>query len=133
MVTIQIDFEVFKALTARRRDESHTENDVIRDLLGLPDASRSRGHQNSKSFQGAWVRKGISFPEGTQFRSTYKGKEHRGTVRNGCLVVNDEIFHTPSGAATGITGHAVNGWTFWECLLQGSDTWIPIAELRGRA
>lgn len=133
MVTIQIDFEVFKALTARRRDESYTENDVIRELLGLPDTSRSPGRQNSRSSKGDWVCKGVSFPEGTQFRSTYKGKEHVGIVRNGCLVVNEEAFHTPSGAGARIAGHAVNGWKFWECLLPRSDTWIPIAELRGQA
>jgi len=36
MATIDVDFEVFKALTLRRRCEEMTENDVIRELLGLP-------------------------------------------------------------------------------------------------
>jgi len=34
MAAIEIDFDVFKELTQRRRDESVTYNDVIRALLG---------------------------------------------------------------------------------------------------
>ena len=32
---IEIDFEVFKELTARRTHEGHTYNEVLRDVLGL--------------------------------------------------------------------------------------------------
>jgi hypothetical protein len=35
MAMIEVDFEVFKALTARREQESVTPNDVLRGLLGL--------------------------------------------------------------------------------------------------
>ena len=35
MRTIEVDFDVFKALTARRANEAVTENDVLRSLLGL--------------------------------------------------------------------------------------------------
>jgi hypothetical protein len=35
MVALDVDFEVFKALTNRRATESVTYNDVIRELLGL--------------------------------------------------------------------------------------------------
>ena len=36
MPTIEIDFEVFKALTMQREAESISYNDVIRGLLGTP-------------------------------------------------------------------------------------------------
>lgn len=35
MMTIDIDFDVFKELTRRRSSEEVTYNDVIRELLGL--------------------------------------------------------------------------------------------------
>ena len=36
MPTIEIDFDVFKALTLRRPSEEVSENDVLRQLLHLP-------------------------------------------------------------------------------------------------
>ena len=36
MNTIQIDFDVFKEITARRKSEAVSENDVLREVLGLP-------------------------------------------------------------------------------------------------
>src|SRR6266576_3665144 len=35
MRTIEVDFDVYKALTSRRPTEEVTENEVLRDLLGL--------------------------------------------------------------------------------------------------
>ena len=42
MPQIEIDFEVFKALTARRLTEYETENDVLRALLKLSISPRSK-------------------------------------------------------------------------------------------
>ena len=77
MAQIDVDFEVFKELTARRASESVTCNDVIRELLGLKNAAATTPKQN-----GAWVYRGVQFPDGTQLRATYKGKNiHRGDQR----------------------------------------------------
>ncbi len=71
MALIDVDFEVFKALTARRDTEGMTENDVIRGLLELPGpADRSKVDAPGLS----WTVKGVSFPPGTEFRVTYKGR-----------------------------------------------------------
>ena len=45
MATIEVDFDVFKALTMKRSSEEITENDVLRGLLGLP-ALRKSGSRN---------------------------------------------------------------------------------------
>ena len=134
MRTIDVDFDVFKALTTRRPSEDVTENDVLRNLLGLPtkrraDTSSSEGESPG---QGDWIVKGIRFPAGTEFRASYKGQNWLGRVERGALAVNGERFDTPSAAAVSIAKNPTNGWTFWECRLPGQASWQIIKGLRRR-
>lgn len=129
MTIIDVDFEVFKELTARRRSEEMTENEVLREILGLKPA-RSTSTVTTADSKGAWVSKGVSFPHGTEFRATYKGQQFFAIVKNGALVMNGKRFVSPSAAAVSITGNPVNGWRFWECLLPGSTKWKLAADLR---
>ena len=131
MPTIDVDFDVFKALTMRRPSEEVTENDVLRELLGLP----SGGTAHSKIGQPAqsgndWTVKGVRFPAGTEFRSSYKGKTYLARVENGALVLNGERFDAPSAAAMAITKNPVNGWTFWEARVPGQTSWRMLKALR---
>ena len=131
MRTIEVDFDVFKALTTRRPSEDVTENDVLRDLLGL----RSKRGPGAKAptetpDAGDWIVKGIRFPTGTEFRANYKGQTWLGRVERGALVVNGRRFDTPSAAAVFITKSPTNGWTFWECRLPGQASWQIIKGLR---
>ncbi len=129
MHTIEIDFDVFKELTFRRKSESMTENDVIRNLLKLSKSDNILTKPNKP--QGTpWVSKGVSFPHDTEFRASYKGQEYYGKVHQGSLVVNNEKFSSPSSAATSITENSVNGWIFWECLLPNTNKWRPINSLK---
>lgn len=132
MADVSVDFEVFKELTSRRRTEEMTENDVLRELLGLTKPAQKNGTVASVAEAGgvAWVSKGVSFPHGTQFRATYKGQQHTAVVRDGALVMNGKRFTSPSAAAVAISGNPVNGWRFWECLLPGSTKWKLAADLR---
>jgi len=131
MSTIEIDFEVFKELTVRRASESVSENDVIRDLLGLTkDTSSQNPLASVETGRLPWVCKNVSFPHSTEFRSSYKGQLYMAKVENGALVVNGERFTSPSAAAISITENAVNGWRFWECLLPGTSHWSLLADLR---
>ncbi len=132
MRTIEVDFDVFKALTLRRPNESVTENDVLRELLGLPP---SRAGQAPRAVSvapepGAWISKGVRFPPGTEFRAHYKGETHLARVENSALVLNGKRYDTPSAAAMSITGSPVNGWTFWECRVPGSAAWQVIKARR---
>lgn len=131
MVIIDVDFEVFKELTVRRRSEVMTENEVIREVLGLSKpANHPKAAAPSSSGGTPWVSKGVIFPHGTEFRATHKGQQHTGTVQNGALVLNGKRFSSPSAAAVAITGNPVNGWRFWECLIPGTTKWKIIADLR---
>jgi len=131
MRTIEVDFDVYKALTLRRPSENVTENDVLRELLRLPPKQQVAAPTSSPA-QGDWVAKAIRFPAGTEFRANYKGETHLARVDNGALVLNGERFDTPSSAAMSITKGPVNGWTFWECRLPGQAHWQMIKTLRDR-
>jgi hypothetical protein len=129
MRTIEVDFDVYKALTLRRPSEDVTENEVLRELLKLP-AKRQSAASTRGSEPGDWVAKGVRFPPGTEFRANYKGQTYLARVDNGALVLNGERFDTPSSAAMSITKVPVNGWTFWECRLPGQASWQMIKTLR---
>ena len=130
MMTIDVDFDVFKALTLRRSTEEVTYNDVLRELLGLSPQKSPVPLVTQVSGQGDWVTKGVRFPSGTEFRASYKGQTYYGKVESGGLVFDNKRFHSPSAAAVAITGHPVNGWTFWECRMPGKSSWQMIKSFR---
>ena len=130
MHTIDIDFDVFKALTAKRDREEMTHNDVLRRLLGLPVAESPAVAAIPDDDEGEWWAKGVRFPSGTRFRGKYKGLIHSGVVLDGALVVKGKRYNSPSAAAVSITESPVNGWTFWEAQLPGRSDWQMISSLR---
>ena len=132
MKTLDVDFDVFKALTLRRATEDITENDVIRELLGLATKRSAASATTGIPAEGDWITKGVRFPVGTEFRANYKGQTHLARVANAALVLNGQRFDTPSSAAMSITGNPVNGWNFWECRLPGQASWPTIRSLRKR-
>ena len=128
MQTIEIDFDVFKEITVRRKNEGITANDVLRELFGLEPKQKP---MTQKAQSGKpWVAKGVVFPHGTEFRSSHKGQMYYAKVDNGSLVLNDKKFYSPSAAAIEVTGNSVNGWVFWECKLPGKQIWQSINTLR---
>ena len=132
MATIEIDFDVFKTLTAKRSSEDVSYNDVLRDILGLGKRRHTpvQGPINGTVSAGDWVTKGVRFPAGTEFRATHKGHTHTARVESGALALNGQRFDTPSSAAMSITRTSVNGWTFWECRAPGKSSWQLITALR---
>jgi len=132
MTTIEIDFDVFKALTAKRLNESVTYNEVLRDVLGLgkPKQSPQSALGDGIASPGDWITKGVRFPSGTEFRATHKGHTHLGKVQNGALVLDGQRFSTPSSAAMSITKNSVNGWIFWECRFPNKTSWQLLTALR---
>jgi hypothetical protein len=131
MRTIEIDFDVFKAITARRPSENVSENDVLREVFGLPRKAPSPAPASPEPIAaGDWVTKGVRFPAGTEFRAIYKGQTFLARVEGGALVLNGKRYDSPSPAAVSITGSAVNGWRFWEARLPGQAGWKMIESMR---
>ena len=132
MPTIEVDFDVFKALTARRPTEEVSENEVLRQWLHLPRRSPPTARSDAPA-PDDWVTKGVRLPAGTELRATHKGQTHLARVAAGALVLEGKRFDSPSAAAMSITGHPVNGWTFWECRPPGQGRWLRMKALRRRS
>ena len=106
---------------------SQTTQQAGKKLLGLKIEKTNKKVDDSGT---PWVSKRVSFPHGTEFRTSYKGQQYFGKVQNGALVVNGKRYSSPSSAAVSITVSPVNGWRFWECMLPGATKWKTIATLR---
>ncbi len=131
MNTIEVDFEVLKALFNRRLSESVTYNDVLRTLLGLKSAVSTPAVSSvSASHSNDWISKGVRFPVGTEFRANYKGQTYLGKVEGGALFTRGRSFHSPSQAAVFITNNSVNGWIFWEARRPGEENWRILKSFR---
>ena len=128
MKQIEIDFDVYKMLTAMLETEEATYSDVIRRLVRQPVQATplvARG----KSF----IADGVEFPHGTDFRMRHKGQWFTAKVSNGSLAVGGRIYTSVSAPACEITHTSVNGWKYWECQLPGHTDWQSIDTMRHRA
>lgn len=129
MASIEVDFDVYKALTVRRETETVTYNDVLRDILGLR-AEPPEALSVPKKGLGCTF-KGVHFADGTQFRATYKGQTYAAEIAGSTWMDSDGNFYTsPSDAAKGVTHTNVNGWTFWEAKRPGDSRWCKLEALR---
>lgn len=142
---IEIDFEVFKQLTARLESEVESYNDVIRRLLSLPDRETAflpgeidapglpaPASQNALAPQpgGVWY-SNVFLPNGTWFRATYKGKTYRAWINQSQWI--DELGNvrtSPSDAASAISGTNVNGWRFWFVRRPHDEDWQRMDALK---
>jgi hypothetical protein len=130
MAMIEVDFEVYKALTARRATESVTYNDVIRDLLNLK-AARPKAASPAVAAQSGALIKGVFFPNKTEFRATHKGRTFMARIEGGVWVDSSgKVRTSPSEAAIAITGKNWNGWRFWSCRRPGESSWTLLNDLR---
>jgi hypothetical protein len=140
---IDIDFEVFKGLTARLQNEADSYNEVIRRLLGLPSTDLAPGLIEMSEQGEAWSMesaggelKGVwygrtFFPDGTAFRSTYKGRTYFAEVKDGRWLSSDGVERrSPSDAASAISQSNVNGWKFWYGKRPMDTDWYRLDEFR---
>jgi hypothetical protein len=128
-MNIEIDFEVYKELTRRRATEDMSYNDVLREVLKMNPLNNPLPLKQISGNDG-WLTKGVHFPNGTEFRATYKNQTYYGKVESGALIVDNNRFNSPSAAAVKITGNPVNGWIFWECRIPGESSWKIIKSRR---
>jgi hypothetical protein len=130
MPMIEIDFESFKAITARRSSESVTESDVVRSLLGL-------GSQNQNSIKSSsgeptsWESEGVSFPIGTELEHVFRGgRVVKATIVKNGLLVDGNVYAGLSPAGVAVAGYQLNGWRFWY-VRNSRGRWVTADSLRG--
>lgn len=145
MKTIEIDFDVHRAIEAERRGFHDTPNAVLRRLLQLGPAPAEPGEGFADAPMAllapperAWVWKGLELPHGTELRLSYAGVEARGQVLGGELNFSGASYRSPSPAVARAVETArgdkvqVNGWKHMDARRPGDDRWIPLDELRTR-
>ncbi|CAH2606274.1 conserved protein of unknown function (plasmid) [Rhodovastum atsumiense] len=131
MATIQIDFDVEKALFALRETEEMTFNDVLRKKLGLPPKQQPIDPKPLLP----WNYDKISLPHGTELRLNHQGREHRAEIVDGLWILNGKPQNSPTAAARTIidTKAALNGWWKWEAKRPGDVEWEWLGNLRKEA
>jgi hypothetical protein len=129
---IDIDFDVFKTLTAMRETEETTYNEVLRRLLELP-ARKSSVRAPSQASDKSFIADGVEFPHDTEFRMRHRGQFYSAKVSDGCLLYNGKRYTAVSAPACEITATSINGWKYWECRFPGHIEWHGIDTLRHRS
>ena len=156
MPTIEIDWDVFQAITARRPSQAITPNAVLREVFkedieclrkmhletAAHSPAKSQDSTPGREPQGkrALVTKWISFPHGTQLRGSYLGNIYHAEVADGFIVVKGlegkQRFSSLSKAAQAATAgvrksKAVHsGWSFWEYWVPGAHTWRKVQKAK---
>ncbi len=129
MASIEIDFEVFKALTSLRTSEETTYNAVVRNLLKLP-AVAATASPTAATSKKAWTWKGMTLPHGTQLKAEYKGQAYTAEIQDGRWIQDGQEHGSPSAAGFAITNSGINGWRFWSARRPGDSGFTPLANLR---
>jgi hypothetical protein len=133
MATIEVDFDTFKEITARRSDESVTEADVVRMALGLSKKNSGWDNAATNGIGGLfWHSEGVPFVVGTRLRHIYRGgKIADAEITASGVKVGGKVFPGLSPAAAFSAGHQANGWQFWE-VLRAEGRWVKADTLRQR-
>ncbi len=128
IMQIEVDFEVWQALTTMRKTETDTYNDVLRRLLKLK--SRRIGKNTASAGANDWTYKNVTLGEGTDLRFPYKGVAHKARIKRGKIELSSgDRFTSPSAAACAITNTTVNGWKCWE-VRHEIGRWVLLDSLR---
>lgn len=115
--SISIDFDVFKAITAKRDHAGVSENDVLRQVFGLPPAgAKPEGDRKKPQPKGSgWRSEGVTFAIGTELQHRFRdGRVASATIVPNGVEYNGTVYPGLSPAAAAAAGHQANGWQFWE-------------------
>ncbi len=133
--SIEIDFDVHKAIEAERRSFAEKENEVLRRLLKLPPAPVVPPVPATPG-QRAWSGENATLPHGTLLQMTYNGRTHEGQIIDGKWVVEGKSFDSPSGAASGTArtrdgrNPSLDGWSYWLVKRPDDANWVRLGNLR---
>lgn len=133
MRTIQIDFDIHKAIEGERSGFGESENEVLRRLLKL---GSSVAALSSRPSGRAWSGKTVTLPHGTELRMEYRGIEHHGRIDDGAWACGGGRHGGPSPAAAAVATTrsgkrpSLNGWIYWAAKLPGASVWQPISTMR---
>ncbi len=135
--SIDIDFDVHRAIELSRTGFDESPNAVLRKLLGLDKSATEV--PATKATGRSWLRLGVELPHGTMLRMSYNGSTYSGEVVDGTWLVEGGRHTTPSSAATAVAKTRsgkqtnLNGWSYWEAKVPDSASWVPLQQLWNEA
>ena len=129
---IDVNFQNWQRLTGLLENERDTIDKVIERLLADHAALNSRRGNRGGHIAHELAWKGVSLPNGTLLRATFKGKTCFAEIVEGRWFDRESGSrrNSPSQAAKAITGSATNGWLFWEVQRPGESGWARLSDLR---
>lgn len=131
---IEISFQNWQRLTGLLESERDNIDNVIARLIADRMAT-SREVSIVRRGASELAVKGVSLPNGTMLRATFKGKTYFAEIIEGRWFDREtgERRNSPSQAAIAITGGVTNGWRFWQVRRPQDADWQPLADLRPAA
>lgn len=134
---IEVSFQTWQRLTGLLENERDSVDRVIERLMADHGAAQSRRGPRGGSVAHELAWKGVSLPNGSLLRATFKGKTYFAEIIEGRWFDRESGARrtSPSQAAKAITGCATNGWLFWEVQRPSDSGWSRLHTLRssGRA
>ncbi|RWB02100.1 hypothetical protein [Mesorhizobium sp.] len=133
--TIEIDFDVHRAIEMERMGFDEAPNSALRRLLKLGSATTTS--EVAPSTGRAWAGKGVTLPHGTQIKMEYNGRPYTGRIEDGEWWVEGKRFKSPSAAAGGVAvtragkKTSLDGWIYWQVKRPSDTRWYPLSHLKG--
>ncbi len=127
---IEIDLETYKAIESWRKSFEESHNDILRRVFANTQVKEEKSAQPETG--GLLVRDGVFLQAGTLLRHIAKrsGKRYEAEVRDGGILFEGELYHSPSNAAVAAAGNNRNGWRFWEYYNPENRQWALLDSLR---
>ena len=135
MRTIEIDFDVHRAIEMERRGFDEPPNVALRRLLKLGDP-KTQEAKHTTSDGRSWSGKGVTLPHGTELRMDYNGRVYSGRIDDGIWAVEGKNFDSPSGAASAVgitkkgTTTRLDGWVLWQVKRPLDSRYHALSQLR---
>ncbi len=131
---IDINFQNWQRLTGLLESERDTVDNVIARLIA-DHMAQSREISIVRRGATELAVKGVTLPNGTMLRATFKGKTYFAEIIEGRWFDREtgERRNSPSQAAIAITGGVTNGWRFWQVRRPQDADWMALADLRAAA
>jgi hypothetical protein len=136
--TIEIDFDVHKAIEQERLGFSEHPNLALRRLLKLGPANDVPPGAACNVPPGGrgWAGKGVTLPHRTIIQMEYNNRKYEGVIDNGDWLIDGKRFPSPSAAASGVAvtkngkHTSLDGWVYWRVKLPGQAEWVALSHLR---
>lgn len=136
--SIDIDFDIHKAIEAERQSFDEPPFAALRRLLGLPIAEDVAEPVIEQGSGRPFIEDGVTVPHGSEARMEYQrgAQVYEGRFLEGMLVVNGESHSSLSSAAKAVavtkdgTRPSLNGWLYWKAKFPGEAHWRSLHDMR---